>query len=45
MAAERARVVKRFLIAGHDIAPQRLFECRAVFDEGDQGRPRVEPQL
>ncbi len=45
MAAERTRVVKRFLIAGHNIAPERLLECRPVFDEADGGDPRVEPQL
>jgi len=45
LAAERARVVKRFVISSHGIDATRLLECRPVFGETDSKQPRVEIRI
>jgi hypothetical protein len=45
LAAERARVVKRFVMSSHGIDATRLLECRPVFGEEDSKQPRVEIRI
>ena len=42
LAEDRQRALRRYLINEIGADPKQLPECRATFDEGDQGRPRVE---